>query len=75
MSNVTGKSFTFAGLTSLVCLSPEVAHLLITLLWILFPLAYKGMDGLSYKIGDKSHPKLYTEVPYSPIEADNDEVQ
>ena len=75
MSNVTGNSFKFAGLTSLVCLSPEVAHLLIALLWILFPLAYKGMDGLSDKIRDKSHPTSYKEVPYSPIEADNNEVQ
>ena len=68
-------TFTFAGLTTLVCLSPEVTHLLLALLWILFPIAYKGMDGLSDKICDKSHPTSYTEVPYSPIEAENDEVQ
>ena len=65
----------FAGLTTLVCLSPEVTHLLLALLWILFPIAYKGMDGLSNKIREKSHPSSHTEVPYSPIEVDNDEVQ
>ena len=58
----------FAGLTTLVCLSPEVTHLLLALLWILFPIAYKGMDGLSDKIREKSHPTSHTEVPYSPIE-------
>ena len=67
--------FTFAGLTTLVCLSPQVTHLLLALLWILFPIAYKGMDGLSDKIRDKSHQTSYTEVPYSPIEAEDDEVQ
>ena len=58
-----------------MCLSPEVTHLLLALLWILFPIAYKGMDGLGDKIRDKLHPTSYTEVPYSPIEADNDEVK
>ena len=65
----------FAGLTTLVCLSPEVTLLLLALLWILFPIAYKGMDGLSDKIREKSHPTSHTEVPYSPLEVDNDEVQ
>ena len=65
----------FAGLTTLVCLSPEVTHLLLALLWILFPIAYKGMDGLSDKIREKSHPTSHTEVPYGPIEVNNDEVQ
>ena len=67
--------FIFTGLTTLVCLSPEVTHLLLALLWILFPIAYKAMEGLSDKIRDKSHPTSYTEVPYSPLEVDNDEVQ
>ena len=62
----------FAGLTTLVCLSPEVTLLLLALLWILFPIAYKGMDGLSDKIREKSHPTSYTEVPYSLIEGDTD---
>ena len=74
-SRTIAYSFTFAGLTTLVCLSPEVTHRLLALLWILFPIAYKGMDGLSDKIRDKSHPTSYTEVPYSPIEAEKDEVQ
>ncbi|XP_044181812.1 uncharacterized protein LOC122947084 isoform X2 [Acropora millepora] len=65
----------YLGLTTLVCLSPQVTHLLLALLWILFPIAYKGMDGLSDKIRDKSHQTSYTEVPYSPIEAEDDEVQ
>ena len=67
--------FIFSGLTTLVCLSPEVTHLLLALLWILFPIAYKAMEGLSDKIRDKSHPTSHTEVPYSPLEVDNDEVQ
>ncbi|KAK2560259.1 hypothetical protein P5673_017247 [Acropora cervicornis] len=62
-------------LTTLVCLSPEVTHLLLALLWILFPIAYKAMDGLSDKIRQKSHPTSHTEVPYSPLEVDKDEVQ
>ena len=74
-SNGRNCLFTFAGLTTLVCLSPEVTHLLLVLLWILFPIAYKGIDGLSDKIREKSHPTSYTEVPYSPIEEDNDEAQ
>ena len=58
-----------------MCLSPEVTHLLLALLWVLFPIAYKGIDNLSDKIREKSHPTSYTGVPYSPIKADNDEVQ
>lgn len=65
----------YLGLTTLVCLSPEVTHLLLALLWILLPIAYKGMDGLSDKIREKSHPTSHTQVPYSPIEVNNDEVQ
>jgi len=65
----------YLALTTLVCLSPEVTHLLLALLWILFPIAYKAMDGLSDKIRQKSHPTSHTEVPYSPLEVDKDEVQ
>ena len=35
----------------------------------------QGNGGLSDKIREKSHPTSYTDVPYSPIEAENDEVQ
>ena len=73
ISNVTGNSF--AGLTTLVCLSPAVAHLLLALLWIIFPIAYKAINNLSDKSREKSHPSWHTEVTYSPIEADYDEVQ
>ncbi|XP_015749046.1 PREDICTED: battenin-like isoform X1 [Acropora digitifera] len=63
----------YLGLTTLVCLSPEVTILLVALSWILFPIAYKGMDGLSDKIREKSHPTSHTEVPYNLIEADGDD--
>ena len=73
ISNVTGNSF--AGLTTLVCLPPAVAHLLLALLWIIFPIAYKAINNLSDKSREKSHPSWHTEVPYSPIDADYDEFQ
>ena len=69
------RNFLFAGLTTLVCLSPEVTHLLLTLLWILFPIAYKAMDGLSDKIREKSHPTSHTEVQYNLIEEDGNDSQ
>ena len=58
-----------------MCLSPEVAHLLFALLWIIFPIAYKAISNLSDKIHEKSHPSWHKEVTYSPIEADYDEHQ
>ena len=58
-----------------MCLSPEVTILLLALSWILFPIAYKGMDGLSDKIREKSHPTSHTDVPYNLIEADGDDSQ
>ena len=58
-----------------MCLSPEVTHLLLALLWILFPIVYKGIDNLSDKIREKSHPTRHTGVPYRRIEADNGDVQ
>ena len=69
------QNFLFPALTTLVCLSPEVTHLLLALLWILFPIAYKAMDGLSDKIRQKSHPTSHTEVAYSPLKVAKDEVQ
>ena len=58
-----------------MCLSPEVTHLLLALLWILFPIAYKGIDNLNDKIREKSHPTTHTGVAYRPIEADDGDVQ
>ena len=58
-----------------MCLSPEVTHLLLALLWILFPIAYKGIDNLNDKIREKSHPTMHTGVAYRPIEADDGDVQ
>ena len=61
----------FAGLTMLAPLPPEMALLLLTTLWILFPISYVAILKDQRK---SSHlqPTTYKEIPYSPIQSNPD---
>ena len=61
----------FAGLTMLAPLPPEMALLLLTTLWILFPISYVAILKDQRK---SSHlqPTTCKEIPYSPIQSSPD---
>ena len=58
----------------LACLSPEVSLLLVTVVWILFPISYLAMEERGNGNHPRHHPTSYKEVPYSPVEPDPNEI-
>ena len=58
----------------LACLSPEVSLLMVTVLWILFPISYLAMEEQGNGNHPRHHPTSYKEVPYSPVESDTNEI-
>ena len=59
----------------LACLSPEVSLLLVTSLWILFPISYIAIEDPNNDTGrPNSNQKSFKEIPYSPIGSDTGNV-
>ena len=52
----------------MACVSPEVALLLLSSLWVLFPIAYCTIVRESSE-NAPSHPTSYKEIPYRPVES------
>ena len=53
----------------LACLSPEVSLLLVTVLWILFPISYIVMEKRNEGITPSRKSTSYKEIPYNPVES------
>ena len=62
--------YLFAGLTMLACLSSDVSFLLLTLLWISFPVSYIAMEKQNDGISPSRKSTSYKEIPYSPVKSD-----
>ena len=55
----------------LACLSPEVSLLLVTALWISFPMCYIAIEERDSRFHPNPQPTSYKEIPYSPVESDD----
>ena len=61
----------FTGMTMVLCLSPQISLLLVTILWILLPISYIVMEKPSNSDHSNPNPKSFKEIPYSPLESNS----
>ena len=54
----------------LACFSPDISLLLVTVLWVLFPISYIAMEKRNDGFSPSCQSTSYKEIPYSPVESD-----
>ena len=61
----------FPGMTMVICWSPQVSLLLVTILWVLLPISYIVMEKPRNSDHPNPNPKSFKEIPYSPLESNS----